>query len=225
MAATVRGERRETEIGDGPFDLAAAEGGRAGSRLPEILVGTLLVALFALAGAWFYSTSTTRVGYVALRAPVERGQVIERSDLTVYQLNTDSPIRAMRAAEVGEIVGKVALVDLDAGTLVTPDYVSESADIPAGWGVVGLDLDAGEIPSFALRPGDRVRVIAVVTGGADRGEPDEPEVLTESAEIVEVGDGNGRGRFVAIPLEAAAADRVAAAAARGEVQLIQVPGS
>lgn len=222
MAATVRGDQRQSELGDGPFDLASTTTARPRSRLPEILVGTLLVALFALAGAWFYSTSTTRVGYLALRQDVTRGEVVERSDLTVYQLNTDAPIRAVRAASFDQIVGKVALVDLSAGTLITAEQVADTAEVPAGSGIVGLDLGPGEIPSFSLRPGDRVRVLAVDASARAGG--DGPEVLADGVEIVEVGDGNGRGRFVAVVLETELADRVAEAAARGEVRLIQVAG-
>ncbi len=219
MAATVRGERREAGIGDDPFDLASADVNRARSRLPEVLVGALLVAVFALAGAWFYSTSTARVGYLAFRQSVERGDVVERADLVVYQLATDAPIAAMRASQLDEIVGKVALVDLAQGTLATTQHVADAADIPDGWGVVGLDLGPGEIPSFSLRPGHRVRVIDVGEATTDGA----PVVLAEAAEIVEVADGNGRGRFIAITLEAAEGDRVVVAAARGDVRLIQVP--
>ncbi|MEM9565362.1 MAG: SAF domain-containing protein [Actinomycetota bacterium] len=218
MAATVRGERREAGVGDDPFDLASADVNRPRSRLPEVLVGTLLVAVFALAGAWFYSTSTARVGYLAFRQNVDRGDVVERADLIVYQVATDAPIVAMRASELDEIVGKVALVDLRQGTLATAQHVAEAADILPGWGVVGLDLGPGEIPSFSLRPGDRVRVVDVGDASSDG-----PTVLAEAAEIVEVAQGNGRGLFIAVTLEAAPGDRVVVAAARGDVRLVQVP--
>ena len=223
MAATFRGERQRVESGDdNPFDLATAEAGRSKSRLPEVLVGTLLVALFALAGAWFYSTSTARDGYLALRGPVERGEVVERGDLTIFELSTEAEIRGIRASELGAIIGKVALSNLGTGTLITAEQFADTADIPPGSGVVGLDLAPGEFSSYALRPGDRVRVVLVqsATGSADA----EPVVLAESVEIVEFIDGNGRGRFISLILDVELADRVALAAARGEVRLIQVPG-
>lgn len=222
MAATFRGERHDVELGDGPFDLATADAARARSRLPEVLVGTLLVALFALAGAWFYATSTVSVGYLALREDVARGEIIERTDLTVYELTTDAPIRALRAAAAVEIVGKVALADLATGTLITAEQFADTADIPPGSGVVGLDLDPGEFPSFSLRPGDRVRVVRVATGPAGTG--GDPEVLADGVEVVEVVEGGGRGRFVSLSVDLDIADRVAVAAASNEVRLIQVSG-
>ncbi len=221
MAATFRGERQDVELGDGPFDLATTDAARSRSRLPEMLVGTLLVAVFALAGAWFYSTSTARVGYLALREPVERGQVVERTDLTIYEVTTDAPVRGLRASALADIVGKVALTDLAPGTLVTAEQFADTADIPIGSGVVGLDLDPGEFSSFSLRPGDRVRVV-LVAGGPSSGA--DPEVLAESVEIVEVVEGNGRGRFIALTVDVELADRIAVAAARNEVRLIQVAG-
>ncbi len=221
MAATFRGERTDVDSGDNPFDLATTESGRSKSRLPEVLVGTLLVALFALAGAWFYSTSTARVGYLALREPVDRGQVVERTDLTVFELTTDAQVRGLRVSSLSEVVGKVALADLGAGTLITAEQFADTADIPSGSGVVGLDLEPGEFSSFALRAGDRVRVLLVPSGSSAIGEP---VVLAESVEIVEFLEGGGRGRFVSLVLEVELADRVAAAAAQGEIRLIQVPG-
>lgn len=223
MAATVRGQRETNGGSEGPFDLAASEASRGRSRLPEILVGTLLVALFALAGAWFYSTSTSRVGYLALRDGLSRGEVIERSDLTVFQLNTDAPIRAMPAAQVGEVVGKVAVADLAPGTLITSQQFADVADIAPGFGVVGLDLAPGEFPSFNLRPGDRVRV--VVVGGDGVADNGGAVVLADEVEVVEIGEGNGRGRFVALAMEAELADQVAAAHADDAIRLIQVSGS
>lgn len=224
MAATVRGEPDERELGGSPFDLGAASVGTSKSRLPEVLVGTLLVTLFALAGAWFYSTSTERVAYLALRQDVARGEVVERDDFTVYQLTTDAPIRAVPAAGLSGLAGKVALSDMPAGSLAVAEQFSDIDQIPAGSGVVGLDLVPGEFPSFGLRPGDTVRVVAV-PGGSAGTQIDAPEILVERAEVVEVGDGGGRGRFVALTMDAEAADRVAVAAARDQVRLIQVRGS
>ncbi|MEL6986163.1 MAG: SAF domain-containing protein [Actinomycetota bacterium] len=221
MAATFRGERQDVESGDSPFDLSTTDAARSRSRLPEMLIGTLLVALFALGGAWFYSTSTTRTAYLALRQPVERGQVIERNDLTVYELTTDAPILALRTSQLSEVVGKVSLADLSIGTLITAEQFADAADIPSGSGIVGLDLEPGEFSSYSLRVGDRVRILRVPTGSSS---VEEPLVLAESAEIVEFIEGSGRGRFIALVLDVEVADQVALAAAQGEVRLIQVTG-
>ncbi|MGI9598218.1 MAG: hypothetical protein ACR2QK_18790, partial [Acidimicrobiales bacterium] len=88
MAATVQNGKQDDLVSGTPFDLAAAQTGKAKSRVPEILVGTFLIALFALAGAWFYSTSTQSTNYLALRQGIKRGEVVANQDLTTYEIST-----------------------------------------------------------------------------------------------------------------------------------------
>ncbi len=220
MAATVRTGEKDDLVGGTPFDLVTAQTGRPKRRVPEILVGTFLVALFALAGAWFYSTSTESTTYVALREDVTRGQVITEQQLTVYELNTEAPIRGLGAADVASVIGQVALADLRAGTLVTRDQFVETAEIAAGFGVVGLDLSPGEYPTLSLRPGDRVRVVVLPRGGDVL---DPVAVVDANAEVVEVVVGSGSDRFISLTLPAELADQVAAADAEDRIRLIQVP--
>jgi len=224
MAATVRGDKRNDLVEGTPFDLGPAGALGPTRRIPEVLVGTLLVALFALVGAWFHSTATAKVGYLAVRRDVARGQVIEQADLTVHELTTDAPIRAARGSEAGRIVGKVATIDLAIGTLISADLVADTSGIPTGSGVVGLDLAPGEYPTPSLRPGDRVRVVVLAAGGG-AADPDAVAVVAEDVEVVEVIDVGGRGRFVSLTMATDLADRVTAAHAQDRVRLIQVAGS
>lgn len=223
MAATVRGNGNEGLVDGAPFDLAATPTGRAKARIPEVLVGTLLVAVFALAGAWFYSTSTERTGYVALRQEVDKGALISRQDLTVFEVSSDSPIRGIAGEDLGSVVGKLALSDMAAGTLVTPDQFLEKALIAPGDGVVGLELLPGEFPTFSLRPGDRVRVIVVPPDGSV--DPESIVVVAEDVEVIEVVETGGRDRFVSLTLPTALADVVTVADSQSRVRLVQVPGS
>ncbi len=222
MAATVRTGAKEDPVGGTPFDLSTARAGTAKRRVPEILVGTFLVSLFALAGAWFYSTSTESTAYVALREDVTRGQVIAEQQLTTYELNTEAPIRGVGAAEATSIVGQVALADLRAGTLITRDQFAEKAQIAAGFGVVGLDLSPGEFPTSSLRPGDRVRVVILPRRG-DVVDQAAVAVVDTNAEVVEVVGGSGSDRFISLTMRAELADQVAAADAEDRIRLIQVP--
>lgn len=223
MAATVRNGKQDHHVSGTPFDLAAARTGKPKARVPEILIGTFLVALFALAGAWFYSTSTQTTSFVALRENVTRGQVISAEQLTVHELNTEAPILGIPGGEFVSIVGKVALADMSIGTLVTEDQFSEKAQIPAGFGIVGLDLAPGEFPTFSLRPGDRVRVIVLPRGG-DALAPRAVEVIDDDVQVLEVVEGGGRDRFISLTMNADLADQVAAADSEDRIRLIQVAG-
>lgn len=220
MAATVENGGRTDVTSGTPFDLSASQGGRRKSRAPEILAGTLLVAIFALAGAWFYSTSTRSIGYVALSGEVGRGDVIEAGDLTVSEINNDARVRAVRFADRSTLIGQVALVDLQAGTLVTPEQFSDQDQIPAGFGVVGLDLTPGEFPTFSLQSGDLVKVVLMPNSADSTTEP--PVIIADQVEVVSV-VGDNRGRFVSLVLDAELADQVAAADFHDRVRLVQVP--
>ncbi len=224
MAATIKGDRRTDVTGATPFDLGDAESAKSRSRVPEILVGTFLVAIFALGGAWFFSSSTRSVDYLALRQDVARGEVLESDDLVPFRLSTDDPVLGFRAADTELLVGQVALADLKIGTIVTADQFAEQAQIPAGSGIVGLSLEPGEFPSLSLRVGDRVRVVLLPVSGSEVGEP-QGSVLIEEAEVAEVVDVGGNGRFVSLTMPAELADQVAVADAGERIRLVQVPRS
>lgn len=223
MAATVQTDKQGDLVSGTPFDLGSTQTGKAKSRVPEILVGTFLVALFALAGAWFYSTSTSRTGWVALRMDVERGSVITREQLTTFELNTDAELRGIAASQITSIVGEIALVDMRAGTLITDDQFASEAPIPAGFGLVGLELSPGEFPTLSLRSGDWVRLVLLPEGEFDP-TPGGVPVLDERVEVAEVVGEAGAGRFISVLLPTDVADLVVVAHANDRVRLIQVPG-
>lgn len=221
MAATAQsGNRGDDLVGGTPFDLGSAQTTKQKTRVPEILLGTFLVAVFALGGAWFYSTSTSSERFVALRAPVQRGQQIEAIDLVFFEIRTDEDIEAIPAADYLDIVGRLAVTDMAAGTLLTPGQFTDQADIADGFGIVGLALETGEYPTVGLRPGDWVRVVGVPRSGEGNAAA---EVLAERVQVVEVvGDAAG-ARFVSLTMDTTTADLVASVEAEGRVRLIQVP--
>lgn len=223
MAATAQSGKRGDDLVNGtPFDLGSAQTTKPKTRVPEILLGTFLVAVFALAGAWFYSTSTRADAYVALRSPIQRGQEVSGSDLISFEINTDEEIEAIAWREASTIVGKVAVTDLAVGTLVAPGHFSDRADIAEGFGIVGLALETGEYPTFGIRSGDWVRVVAVPDNNSNEVNPP-ADVLAERVQVVEVATEAGTARFISLTMDTATADLVAAVEADGRVRLIQVP--
>lgn len=221
MAATAQsGNRGNDLVGGTPFDLGSAQPAKGRSRFPEILLGTFLVAVFALAGAWFYSTSTQRDSYVGLRNSVQRGQEISGSDLIQFEVAGDERLVAIAWRDAATLVGKRAATDLAAGTLAAPGYFTDQADIADGFGLVGLSLEAGEYPTAGIRAGDWVRVVAVPRS-TDGNEP--AAVIAERAQIVEVEAGSGTGRFFSLTMATETADVVATVEAEGRARLIQIP--
>ena len=223
MAATAQSGKRTDDLVSGtPFDLGSTNTGTGRTRVPEILLGTFLVAVFALAGAWFYSSSTQSTSYVTLLADVQRGEEIVAENLTRIEVSGDDTLQAVRWSDAGTIVGRLAITDLSRGSLVTPGLFTDQADIAPGFGIVGLALGAAEYPTTGIRPGDWVRVVAVPGSGA--GDENQPAtVLADRVQIVEVVTTGGSERFVSLTMETATADVVAAVEADGRVRLIQIP--
>lgn len=214
------------------FDLDAAETPRAKSRLPEIATGILLVVGFGLAALWWQTSSTATRPAIALGAPIERGEVVELADLQLVQLASDDAIQVLGESDSGLVVGRVALTDMAAGTLLTSDHVSAAPAIAPGSAVVGTALQAGDYPSLALRVGDVVDVVLTPSStdvdafGSDREDAlaaAEGSVLVRGVEVVEVATlGNQSGLFVALAMSEAEAAMVARADAEDRVRLVQV---
>ena len=225
MATTLQRQRpsRNGSAPPRPFELDGAGSVSRRGRGPELTIGVLIVAVFALAGTWFYANSTDQDAVLALRNAVSRGSVITAADLQVVQVSSDDTLNVLGRDQAGAVIGQIALSDLSPGTLITTDAVATSAVIEPGDGIVGLALDPGEYPTLSLRPGDVVRVVQV-PGGSDIGEVE--VVLAAEAEIVDVAPiGVQHQLFVSLAVDTAEADAIARAGAGDRVRLVQVAGS
>lgn len=151
-------------------------------RLPELVLGIFLVAGCALAALLLAASGRERTPVLALSGDVERGQVIGAEDLRTVYVGSDTPIAYLDQGAEDEVVGKAALSNLRAGTLVTAEqFAAPSEVLDTGAGRVGLDLEAGQMPSMQMAPGDHVNVIA---GGTTSGE--QSDVVADGAEVVSV---------------------------------------
>ena len=130
-------------------------------RLPELVLGIFLVAGCALGAVLLAASGRERTPVLALRHDVSRGAVLAPEDLETVYVGSDSSIAYLRQGNDEQVVGRAALTDLKAGTLVTAEQFAPQTDVlSAGDGAVGLALEAHEMPSVGLVPGDLVTVIA-----------------------------------------------------------------
>jgi hypothetical protein len=151
---------------------------------------------------------------LALAGDVERGQVLAVEDLRVVHVGSDDVLAVTPADRSELLVGRAAVADLPAGTLLTVEQVTAGATLTPGAGVVGLALSPGQYPTPRLAIGDRVTVVEVANG---------LEVLVDTAEVVEVEPVGTQGqRFVSLQAGETQAATVAAAAATGEVRLVLI---
>lgn len=213
------------------LDDIGLEGPRRKSRIPEIALGLVIVALCGLASLWWYSTAAERDEVLALREPIALGQTLEIEDLVKVAIASDDPLATLAEENVLLVLGQVAVADFDAGTLVTPSMFSAFNAMADGDVVVGLDLDIGRIPAVTPIPGDSVAVVLVPRASstqlelADGGAEEASEILVESATVVETAAIGTQGRrYLALSMSEDEAIEVSSAAALGQVSLIQIAG-
>lgn len=188
-------------------------------RLPELAIGVLVTVVFALGAVLWHLSAVEKVPALVAAAPIERGDVIDAGDVRVAYLSSDSTLARLDSTEMDVVVGRVALVDLAEGTLLSTSVAAEAPAVEAGSGVVGLALDPGAYPAQGLAPGDRVHV--VLTG--EVANPDvEPTVVARSATVFDIEELASDQLLVSVLTNEADAEAVAAAAGSGGLRLVLV---
>jgi hypothetical protein len=187
-------------------------------RLPELAVGVLVTVAFALGAVLWHLSAVDKVPALAIAGPVERGATITAADVRVVYVATDDPLARLDDSQVSEVVGRVAVVDLPAGTLLTPALVTNAGAIADGEGIVGLALDPGQYPARGLAPGDHVNV---VRSGDPTGDV-EDSVVARGARVFAVEELPSDRLLVSILADESDAEAVAAAAGQGTLRLVLV---
>ncbi len=188
-------------------------------RVPELAVGVLVTVVFALGAVLWHLSSVEKVPALVAAAPIERGETIDAGDVRVAYLSSDSTLARLDSTEMDLVVGRVALVDLAEGTMLSTSVAAEVPAVEAGSGVVGMALDPGAYPGQGLAPGDRVHV--VLTG--EVANPDaEPTVVARSATVFDIEALASDQLLVSVLTTEADAEAVAAAAGAGGLRLVLV---
>ena len=145
-----------------------------------VLVGGLLVA-YALPGA---CTPASRC-WCWLR-DVPAGAVLSGADVSSTQVSLDPGVAVVRPGD--GVLGETALVDLSAGSVLSPAQVGSAPSLTAGQTVVPVRLKLGQRPQAGVRPGALVLAVpapADPSGGAGAGLSQQPPV---TATVVGVGN-------------------------------------
>jgi hypothetical protein len=123
----------------------------------------------------------------------------------------------MDSSQINRVAGRVALVDLAPGTLLTPSVVGNGAVLDDGDGVVGLSLDPGAYPARGLAPGDRVDVVRT----AEVADLDaKPTLVARDATVFAVEQLSTDRLLVSIVTNEADASAIAASADAGGLRLV-----
>lgn len=130
-------------------------------RSPRLVAaGVLLAALGGLGGVMAYQQASHSNQVVVVAHSVPRGEVVQSTDLSVVTIGPAPGVRTIPGDQLTELVGKQALVDLPAGSLVGTGAIG-TATLEAGQVQLGLKLQAGRVPVQSLPAGTAVQLVQV----------------------------------------------------------------
>lgn len=194
-----------------------------GRNRTRVVGGVLLMAASALVAALLYASLGDRHAVLTVVQPVTAGQVIEPADLGESLVSVDATEATVEAERLDDIVGRVAAVDLVAGSLLADQQVADAPVAPSGEAVVGAVLAPGAFP-LDLRRGDRVIAILVPADAAHVESPG-GAVRSAPATVVAVEDQTDSGGGIAVSLAVSpdGAGDLSVGGAQGRLTLVLAP--
>lgn len=182
---TTRGGTRRSRSADRPAEAKTGSKLRpAGSskpqRRPMALLLAVVLAIAGAAGVYIGVGQSGDVNAVVMKNDVTRGQEITKADLTTISVGKDTK-GIITADEVSSAEGKLARVDLPAGSLLTTSTIAETVEIPSGTAVVGIAVAPAGLPSRQLRAGDQVRIVYAPADQETQGE-NQPDSIPATVE-------------------------------------------
>lgn len=176
-----------------------------------------LVLVGAGLGVVVWMGSTTSSEVVAVRAGVDRGELITAEDLMVVRVSVDPSVQVVPAAQLNGFVGQRAASDLTAGTLLSPSQITADVMPGTGQSVVGIALSPGKLPAEPLRPGDQVRLVQTPP---EQGDVPTSQVTVDAVVQSVTPAADGQTVVVDVVVPSSRAPEVAARAATGRVSLV-----
>lgn len=181
-------------------------------------LGVALITLGGLGAGYVATAVSNTQSVLALRADVDRGELIEAADLIVSQVSVDPALDPVAASTQDEVVGQRATRDLNAGSLLTAQSYANEVIPAAGESLVGVALTSAQLPSSGVRSGETVRIINT---------PREQDDLSKSAPtaitatVVSVRENGELGTLIVdVTVPTAASIDLASIIATGRVALV-----
>ncbi len=150
---------------------------RSRVRTQWLALGAALVVLASVLVGWALTRAADRVQVVQVAQSVQTGDVIAAADLTIADVAFDGRVQGLvPVSSLDALVGRVATIDLQPGTLMQAGMWSDMPQLATGEEAVGALLAAGRFPAGLARgdlaiaapidssvatPSTIVRVIAV----------------------------------------------------------------
>ncbi len=198
-----------------------------GRRNPRwIALGVIAICLGGLLAYTVYARVSTETRVLAVATTVYRGEVVQAADLTTVVLHGQPPGPTVGAADEASVLGKRAVFDLPAGTLVAPGSLSDSALPDAGRSVVGLRLATGRAPATLLVPSAPVRIVGLPAPANGTGARDSLVGKTYAGRVVGATPGaDGTSTVVDVEVDAGQAPTIASLGAQDRIALVRDAGT
>lgn len=193
-----------------------------GRRRPVLwVVGVVLLAAGALSVVWLVQANDHKVAVLVAARDIPAGTVLADGDLGVVRVSVGPGVATIPAAERGELVGRVPIGALPAGTVLAERLFTQNGPPGAGRVLVPVALPLARMPLDPLYAGDRVLVVDTPATDADP-----PTTLPDSipARIERVGTPDVNG-VVVLDVSVATGDgpALAARSATGRIALVVQP--
>lgn len=197
---------------------------RTRARVQWLALAAALVVLAGTLVAWALGRAAERVTVVSVARPVAAGEVIDAGDLTTAQVAIDATVTGLvPTSSLDAVIGRVAAVDLGAGTLLTVGMWTDPTGLGPDERAVGAVLSPGRFPS-GLGHGAAAAAIDVRVGTT--GTEAEPTLGSGVAvRILDATTTDAGDLSVTLAVPAGSADAVATWAATGSLALIGVPAT
>ncbi|GHE34349.1 hypothetical protein GCM10017771_51920 [Streptomyces capitiformicae] len=155
-------------------------------RRPGVIALSLaLIAAGGAGAAVLLLQVGDRTQVVTVVRDVQVGEVLTERDLGKASVALDPAVKAVRADEMGMVVGKRAAVELKPGSLLAPSQVTGDSLVKAGEQLVPIGLKPEQVPATALVPGQNVQLVEVPAPGAtDTGKASETPPRTIAGRVV-----------------------------------------
>lgn len=184
-----------------------------------VALAVVLVALGALLAWYVVANLRDTESVVALRTDVPRGAIIEVDDLTTAEIMPDPALITVPASDLSAVVGRRAAVDLHAGGLLSPASIADTIIPEPGHSVVGLALEAGQLPATTLKVGDHVRIISTPRD-QDEAPTENPVVTIQAVVVSSTSPADSARTWVDVSVTTADAPHLAGLVATNRVALI-----
>lgn len=190
-------------------------------NIPWVVLGVLLVAGSALGFTVLGRSDQRGTAALILGSPVDAGEAITEADLRVVHIDgaasgTVGPERRT------ELIGRLALVDLAAGSVLSDGVVASSPVLEDGRALVAISIDPSTAPIAGLRQGDAVMAVRT-PGPTDVADGTAPTVWAASVfAVTSVATPSGDVVSVSLNVDTLDAPAVASAAASDQVRLVLV---